>query len=254
MKIVSWNVNSIKARLEHVKKYLQSAQPCVLMIQELKGLEFPTAELEALGYKSEAVCQKAYNGVAVISKEPIKVIFDHLPGDDSDEQARYIEFDYKGLRLINIYLPNGNPVPGEKYDYKLGWMDRLYARLSELRANNIEFAIGGDFNVIAEAKDCYDLKAWENDAAYLLTTRQKYRKIINLGLTDAFRVFNTQAEQYTFWDYQRGSWQKDNGIRIDHFLLSPSVADKLLSCTIDKEPRGWEKASDHTPIMIDVDW
>lgn len=254
MKIVSWNVNSVKARLEHVKKYLQSAQPDVLMLQELKGLEFPAAEFEAIGYKSEAVCQKAYNGVAVISKNPIEIILDKLPGDKTDEQARYIEFDYKGLRLINIYLPNGNPTPGDKYDYKLAWMERLYERLSELRHNNIEFAIGGDFNVIPEEKDCYDPKTWKDDALFLLSTRQKFRKIINLGLTDAFRIFNDQAGQYTFWDYQRGAWQNDHGIRIDHFLLSPTITDKILNCRIDREPRGWEKASDHTPIMIEVDW
>lgn len=254
MKIVSWNVNSVKARLEHVKKYLESAQPDVLMIQELKGLEFPHAAFETIGYKSEAVCQKAYNGVAVISKEPIEVLLTDLPGDDADEQARYIEFDYKGLRLINIYLPNGNPTPGDKYDYKLRWMDRLHTRLSELRANNIEFAIGGDFNVIPEAKDCFDTRLWEKDALYLLTTRAKFRSLINLGLTDAFRVFNNAAEQYTFWDYQRGAWQKDHGIRIDHFLTSPSVTDKLVNCTINREPRGWEKASDHTPIMVEIDW
>lgn len=254
MKVVSWNVNSIKARLEHAKKFLQSAQPDVLMIQELKGLEFPTSEFESIGYKTEAVCQKAYNGVAVISKEPITVHHTALPGDETDEQARYIEFDYKGLRLINIYAPNGNPTPGEKYDYKLAWMERLYTRLSELRANNVQFAIGGDFNVIPEAKDCFDPKTWANDALFLLSTRAAFRKLINLGLTDAFRVFNNDAHQYTFWDYQRGAWQQDHGIRIDHFLTSPSVTDKLLNCRVDREPRGWEKPSDHTPIIVEIDW
>lgn len=254
MKIVSWNVNSIKARLEHVIKYLEYAKPDVLMIQELKGLDFPAKAFDAIGYKSHAVGQKAYNGVAVISKDPIDLVLDKLPGDDTDEQARYLEFNYHGLRLVNIYLPNGNPVPGDKYDYKLGWMDRLHARLSELRAANIEFAIGGDFNVIPEAKDCYDPKVWKDDALFLLTTRQKFRALINLGLTEAFRVFDSAAGQYTFWDYQRGAWPKDHGIRIDHFLLSPSVADKLSACAIDKQPRGWDKASDHTPIAIEVNW
>ena len=254
MKIVSWNVNSIKARLEHVQKFLASAQPDVLMIQELKGLDFPEADIKATGYESAFVGQKAYNGVAVISKHPIKIILDHLPGDEADEQARYIEFDYQGLRLINIYAPNGNPTPGEKYDYKLGWMERLHARLSELRAQNIQFAIGGDFNVIPEGKDCYDPKAWKDDALFLPATRQAFRCLINLGLTDAFRVHHTRAGQYTFWDYQAGAWQRDNGIRIDHFLLSPSIADKLVSCVIDKEPREWDKASDHTPIIVEINW
>lgn len=252
MKIVSWNVNSIKARLTHVETYLNKAQPDVLMIQELKGEVFPAAAFEALGYHTHAVTQKAYNGVAVISKKPAAVILDKLPGDDTDEQARYIEFDYEGLRLINIYLPNGNPVPGDKYDYKLSWMKRLYARLSELRANNITFAIGGDFNVITEDKDCHDPLAWKDDALFRLETRRQFRRLINLGLTDAFRVHDTRAEQYTFWDYQRGAWPKDHGIRIDHFLLSPAVADRLITCQIDKTPRGWDKPSDHTPIMIEI--
>lgn len=254
MEIVSWNVNSIKARLEHVKRFLKSAKPDVLMIQELKGLEFPSADIEALGYSCEAVGQKAYNGVAVISKEPIDIILDTLPGDDEDEQARYLEFDYKGLRLINIYAPNGNPTPGHKYDYKLSWMDRLHARLSKLRNDNVQFAIGGDFNVIPEAKDCFDTRVWEKDALYRLSTRKTFRKLIHLGLTDAFRVFDNRPAQYTFWDYQRGAWPKDQGIRIDHFLTSPSVTDKLLNCTIDRKPRGWEKASDHTPIIVEIDW
>ncbi|MEM7680230.1 MAG: exodeoxyribonuclease III [Pseudomonadota bacterium] len=252
MKIVSWNVNSIKARLDHVKSYLRDEKPDVLMVQELKGLEFPAAEFEALDYQTAAVPQKAYNGVAVFSKKPITTIHDALPGDDKDEQARYIEFEVDGLRLINIYAPNGNPTPGDKYDYKLAWMERLYRRLSELRASNTNFAIGGDFNVIPEAKDCHDPKAWADDALFKLETRQAYRKLINLGLTDAYRTQDNRAEQYTFWDYQRGAWQQNHGIRIDHFLLSPSVTDRLKACRIDREPRGLSKPSDHTPIFIEL--
>lgn len=253
MKIVSWNVNSIKARLEHVKRYLDDENPDVLMVQELKGLEFPAAEFEGKDYHCAFVGQKAYNGVAIISKHPIEVVLDHLPGDESDEQARYIEADINGVRLINIYLPNGNPTPGDKYDYKLNWMERLHARLRELRDNDTSFIIGGDFNVMPEDKDCHSPKDWEGDALIRPETRTAYRKLINLGLTDAFRVFDTRAEQYSFWDYQAGAWQKNNGIRIDHFLLSPVLADKLISCTINKTPRGWEKPSDHTPIEIIIE-
>ena len=252
MKIVSWNVNSIKARLEHVKKYLAEEKPDVLMIQELKGLEFPISEFENIGYKSHAVTQKAYNGVAIISKHPIDVKLDHLPNDDKDKQARYIEADINGLRIINIYLPNGNPVPDAKYDYKLKWLGRLYERLKELRDNDINFIIGGDFNVIPEDKDCYSPKNWEGDALFRPETHAAYRALLNLGLTDAFRVFNTKDKQYTFWDYQAGAWQKNNGIRIDHFLLSPLMADRLNGCAINKNPRGWDRPSDHTPIEIEI--
>lgn len=252
MKIVSWNVNSIKARGEHVQKFLKESAPDVLMVQELKGLDFPAADFEALGYKTHAVCQKAYNGVAVFSKTPMEIMLEALPGDETDEQARYIEFETNGLRLINIYAPNGNPTPGDKYDYKLAWMERLYARLKDLRAQNTPFAIGGDFNVIPEDKDCHDSKTWQGDALFRPETHAAYRKLINLGLTDAFRVHDTRAKQYTFWDYQRGAWQRDDGIRIDHFLLSPPIADRLVNCTVDREPRGWERPSDHTPIIVEI--
>ena len=250
MQIVSWNVNSIKARLGHVKSYLDTNQPDVLMIQELKGLDFPYDEFKALGYHAEAVTQKAYNGVAVLSKEPITVIEKALPGDHTDEQARYIEFELNNIRIINIYAPNGNPVPGDKYDYKLAWMERLFNHLKSLRAQNINFAIGGDFNVIPEEKDCHDPKIWEEDALFRIETRHAFRKLINLGLTEAFRVFDNRAEQYTFWDYQRGAWQRNHGIRIDHFLLTPALADRLEACEIDTKPRGEDKPSDHTPISI----
>lgn len=252
MKIITWNVNSLKARLDHLKKYLAEAAPDLLMAQELKGLEFPAQDFEALGYQTHAVTQKAYNGVAVFSKTPIKVIMNALPGEDADDHARYLEIETAGLRAINIYLPNGNPSPGEKYDYKLRWMNRLYTRLQELRDDRIPFVIGGDFNVIPEAKDCFDPAVWIQDALYRIETRQVYRKVINLGLTDAFRVFNNARGQYSFWDYQGGAWQNDKGIRIDHFLLSPEMADRLISCTIDEAPRAWDKPSDHTPVIVEI--
>ena len=252
MKIVTWNVNSIKARLENVKRFLSEQQPDVLMIQELKGIDFPSIEFEALGYNSHSVCQKAYNGVATISKHPINVVLDHLPGDDSDKQARYLETDINGLRMINIYLPNGNPAPGSKYDYKLAWMECLYERLSTLRASDIPFLIGGDFNVIPEEKDCYAPKDWENDALFLPRSRKAFRTLLNLGLYDALRITSNAAGIYTFWDYQAGAWQKNKGIRIDHFLLSPYVADMMQACNVDKTPRGWDKPSDHAPVILEI--
>lgn len=252
MKIVSWNVNSIKARLDHVLRYLKEAQADVLMIQELKGLEFPADAFKEAGYESHAVTQKSYNGVALISRHPITIIKEELPGDKSDEQARYIEADINGVRCINIYLPNGNPKPGEKFDYKLAWMERLYARLKHLQTNAVPFLIGGDFNVIPEEKDCYDPKAWIDDALFAPQSRSAFRALLNLGLYDAFRACDTRAGQYTFWDYQAGAWQRDHGIRIDHFLLSPIIADRLTSCSINRTPRGWDKPSDHTPIELEI--
>ncbi len=254
MKITSWNVNSLKARREHVENYLSSSGTDVLMVQELKGEDFPTEDFKALGWHTAAVSQKAYNGVAVFSKDPIEVLLDRLPGDDADEQSRYIEFktgkENGGLRLINIYLPNGNPVDTDKYTYKLAWMERLYARLKHLRDTNTAFAIGGDFNIIPEDKDCWDPKVWANDALALPQSRAAFRKLLNLGLTEAYRSLHSGAGQYTFWDYQAGRWQKDEGIRIDHFLLSPEYADKLAACEIEKSPRALDKPSDHTPISI----
>lgn len=250
MKITSWNVNSIKARGEHVKRYLKEFAPDVLMVQELKGLDFPHGDFE--GYHTHAIGQKAYNGVAVFSKTPITVIAEKLEGDETDEQARYIEFETDNVRLIDIYLPNGNPVPGDKYDYKLAWMERLYNRLKTLVDSDIPFILGGDFNVIPDDKDCHSPKDWLDDALFRPETHTAWRKLINLGLTDAFRIYDGRSEMYSFWDYQAGAWQKNNGIRIDHFLLSPLYADRVLTCKINKEPRGWDKPSDHTPIEIEI--
>lgn len=252
MIIASWNVNSIKARLEHVKKWLKTNNPDLLLIQELKGLDFPHEAFQEIGYHTEAITQKAYNGVAILSKEPQKVILNHLPDDNKDEQARYLEIDYQGIRVINIYLPNGNPVGTEKYSYKLEWMDRLYSHLKELRASNIPFLIGGDFNVIPEDKDCHSPKDWEEDALFRLETRAKWRALLNLGLSDAFRINNLAVNNYTFWDYQAGAWPQNKGIRIDHFLLSPALTDRFVRCEIDKAPRSEDSPSDHTPIIIEI--
>lgn len=253
IKIASWNVNSIKARKEHVKKWLKEHQPDVLMIQELKGLEFPHEDFENIGYKSEAVTQKAYNGVAILSKEKQEVISNRLYPDQEEEQARYLEIDYQGLRLIDIYLPNGNPVGTEKYDYKINWLERLIERLKELRANSIPFLVGGDFNIIPEDEDCHDPNAWKEDALFLPKTLEYWQQLKSLGLYDAYRIFDSSAEKYSFWDYQRGAWPQNKGIRIDHFLLSPPLVDLAINCWIDSTPRGWEKASDHTPIILEID-
>lgn len=252
MKIATWNVNSIKARLEHVKNWLAAQGPDVLMIQELKGMELPEMEFRALGYECAFVGQKAYNGVATLSKTPIETVASKLPGDNADEQARYLETTINGLRFINIYLPNGNPADSDKFSYKLAWMERLKNRLRDLREESVPFAIAGDFNVIPEDRDCYDPKAWKDDALFRIETRQKFRALINLGLTDAFRVFDNGGGRYTYWDYQAGAWPANRGIRIDHFLLSPAMTDRLQSCTIDTSPRGLDRASDHTPVIMEL--
>ena len=253
MKIASWNVNSIKARKDHVIKWLNEHQPDLLMIQELKGLDFPHDEFQAIGYQTEAVCQKAYNGVAIFSKEKQKVISTTLFDNEEEEQARYLEIDYKNIRVINIYLPNGNPVGTEKYDYKINWLDKLIERLIKLREDSIPFLVGGDFNIIPEDKDCYSPAAWKDDALFLPQTVQKWHELKALGLYDAFRMFDNSAEKYSFWDYQAGAWPQNKGIRIDHFLLSPAIADRAINCQIDVAPRGWEKPSDHAPVFATFD-
>lgn len=249
MKIASWNVNSIKARADHVKAWLEKNRPDVLMIQELKGETLAVEDFTALGYHCAYKGQKTYNGVATLSLHPIETLGDQLPGDADDLQARYLETRINGIRFINAYMPNGNPVDSEKYPYKLAWLARLKTRIAALRQEMDPFVLAGDFNVIPEPEDCHDPRAWEGDALFLPETRRAYRAILNLGLTDAFRVFHQGGGHYTFWDYQAGAWPANKGIRIDHILLSPVLADRLQSCFIDPEPRGWDKASDHTPIL-----
>lgn len=250
MKIASWNINSIRQRLDHVKTWMETAKPDLLFLQELKGEEFPKADFPDLTCIVKG--QKAYNGVAILSRFPVTVILNALPGDDDDTQARYLEVEHAGVRYINIYLPNGNPVDSDKFSYKLAWMDRLWDRLRALREQAIPFVVGGDFNIIPEDRDCYDPAAWAGDALFAPESRAKFRKLTNLGLSDAFRIHNHQPHQFTFWDYQAGAWQRDLGIRIDHFLLSPTMTDKVVSCTIDKTPRSWDKPSDHTPIVLEL--
>ncbi|PCJ71377.1 MAG: exodeoxyribonuclease III [Rhodobiaceae bacterium] len=259
MKIATFNVNSIKARLNNLVHWLEEAKPDIVCLQELKCVDeaFPHEAIEALGYNVAVHGQKTYNGVAILSKFPLEDITKGLPGDDSDEQARYVEAVVSTkdavLRVASIYLPNGNPVDTEKYPYKLGWMDRLTAHTKELLQAEEMLVLAGDYNVIRTADDCYDLKAWADDALFKIETREKFYELVNLGLTDSFRACHTEPNRYSFWDYQRGSWQKDNGILIDHLLLSPQAADRLTACDIDKAPRGREKPSDHTPVWIELD-
>ncbi len=252
MKISTWNVNSIKARAEHVHRWLARQAPDILCLQELKGLDFPHDLFASLGYTALCVTQKAYNGVAVLSKHPLTLVMDRLPGDQTDDQARYLEVTCQDLRILNIYLPNGNPVESDKYPYKLAWMDRLYDRVRALREARVPFMICGDFNVIPEAEDCYNPAMWAEDALFRLETRAKFRALMALGLTDSFRVFDQNAQRYTFWDYQAGCWPKNQGIRIDHILTSPAVTDRLTSGNIDIVPRGEDSPSDHTPYLIDI--
>ncbi|MCE9523987.1 MAG: exodeoxyribonuclease III [Alphaproteobacteria bacterium] len=258
MKIATFNVNSVKARLDNVLAWFKEAAPDVVCLQEIKceTQSFPREAFEALGYNCAIHGQKTYNGVALISKHKIEDIREGLPGDKSDEQARYIEgviATKKGaVRVASIYAPNGNPPETEKYPYKLKWMDRLIAHTKTLLVDEELLVLGGDYNIIPTADDVYDPKAWAGDALFKLESRQKLRRMLNLGLTDAFRACNAKPHQYTFWDYQAGAWQKDHGIRIDHLLLSPQAADRLKTCVIDQKVRGREKPSDHVPIWCEL--
>jgi len=253
VRIASWNVNSIKARLPNVLDWLGSFKPDIVLLQEIKCVDdgFPRLEIEELGYNVAVKGQKTYNGVAILSKTPLEVEAAALPGDPADEQARYLEAvtgtDAGVLRVASIYLPNGNPTDSDKFAYKLGWLERLHARVRELLAHEEPMVLGGDYNVIAADEDCHDPKAWEGDALIRPESRAGFRKLVYLGLTDAFRALHAE-HAYTFWDYQGGAWQKDAGVRIDHLLLSPQAADRLQDSGIDKAPRGKQKASDHTPV------
>jgi len=254
-RIASWNVNSVNARLAHLLRCLKESALDIVLLQELKcqDEQFPALEIGDLGYNWAVVGQKSYNGVAILSKFPIDVDLTALPGDETDAQARYIEAFTGGLRVASIYLPNGNPVPGEKFDYKLGWMERLYAHARDLLKGEDAFVLGGDYNVIPEEGDVYSPKAFKDDALFQPESRAALRKIVHLGLTDAYRALHGEAGQYTWWGYMGGAWSKDQGVRIDHLLLSPQAADRLEACDIDRAPRGWEKPSDHTPIWCELE-
>jgi exodeoxyribonuclease-3 len=254
MQIATWNVNSAKARLETILAWLKEASPDVACLQELKCEDqaFPRQAVEALGYNVAVHGQKTYNGVAILSKRPFDAVRTRLPGDDGDEQARYIEAVVSGIRIASIYLPNGNPVASEKYAYKLMWMERLVAQARKLLAFEEPLVLAGDYNVIPHAIDAKNPQAWVNDALFLPPTRAKFRELINLGLTEVVRTLYPEPGIYTFWDYQDIARRRDNGIRIDHMLLSPQAADRLKSCRIDKHVRAWDKPSDHVPVVAEL--
>lgn len=262
LKIATWNVNSIKARLPNVLSWLGQEKPDVVLLQEIKCVDeaFPALEIESLGYHCAVHGQKAYNGVAILSRMPITVRRRGLPAvdgseDNCDPQARYIEA-ILGDRLVlaSLYLPNGNPVESEKYPYKLAWMDRLNAHAERLRKEHDLTILGGDYNICPTDQDVYDPVGWKDDAACRLESRQRFRALLHSGWTDAYQALNPEPNRYSFWDYQAGAWPKDNGLRIDHLLLSPHAADRLLSSGIDRKPRGEEKASDHTPVWCAIDF
>ncbi|MCB1374761.1 MAG: exodeoxyribonuclease III [Rhodobacteraceae bacterium] len=259
MKIASFNINGIKARLPALLDWLAEARPDVAVLQEIKSLDeaFPRSEIEDAGYNIATHGQKGFNGVAILSRLPLEDVARGLPGDDSDDQARWIEAtvvgEHAALRICGLYLPNGNPAPGPKYDYKLAWMERLQHRAAALLQAEDAAVILGDFNVIPQAEDCRDPRDWEADALFLPPTRAAFHRLVNLGLTDALRATDASPGIYTFWDFQGGAWQKNNGIRIDHVLLTPQAADRLTACGIDKEVRSRERPSDHVPIWVALD-
>ena len=253
-KIATWNVNSIRARLPRVLEWLSEFSPDVVLFQEIKVIDqsFPFSEIEDLGYNIVVHGQKSYNGVAILSKTPIENVNYGLPGDQNDEQARYIEGLTFGIKVASLYLPNGNPVPGEKFDYKISWMDRLIKHTKNLLNTGDPFLLGGDYNVCPTDHDVYNPTAWREDALCRPEIRSRFRTLLNLGLTEAFRALNPKAGLYSYWDYTGGAWQKDFGLRIDHLLLSPEVSDLLVNVGIDKSPRGKEKPSDHTPVWCEI--
>ncbi|MEO0412025.1 MAG: exodeoxyribonuclease III [Pseudomonadota bacterium] len=252
MKLATFNINGIKARLPRLLEWLEESAPDVACLQEIKSIDdnFPRLEIEALGYHVETHGQKSFNGVALLSKLPMDNVGRGLPGDDEDEQARFIYADIAGVFIACLYLPNGNPCPGPKYDYKLGWMERFHAFAEAKLAQEGPAIFAGDYNVIPQAIDAYDPAAWVDDALFRSETRQIFRRFEHLGFTDAIRAIQPEGEAYTFWDYQRGAWQKDHGIRIDHIMMSPQAADLLESGGIDRAARGKEKSSDHTPVWV----
>ena len=259
MRIATWNVNSIKQRIDSARAGLAERQPDIVCLQETKCVDeaFPRLEFESLGYNVAVHGQKTFNGVALLSKFPFDEVNNGLPGDDSDDHARFIEAVVStkngALRIASIYLPNGNPPDTDKYTYKLGWMKRLAAYARERLALEEPLIMAGDYNVIPAGADARNPQSWTGDALFLPQTRDAYRALVNLGLTDAVRATSDAPGLYTFWDYQAGAWQKNNGIRIDHMLLSPLAADKLADVGIDKHVRSWEKPSDHVPVWANLD-
>jgi exodeoxyribonuclease-3 len=259
MRIATWNVNSIRQRLEPLMAWLRECQPDVVCLQETKCVDdaFPRFELEALGYNVVTHGQKTFNGVALLSKLPFDETKSGLAGDDEDAHARFIEgvvtLKRGVVRVACLYLPNGNPSNSDKYPYKLKWMSRLLDYARERLQGEEPLVLAGDYNVIPTAADVYNPAAWADDALFRKETRESFQALLGLGLTDALRAVNDAPGQYTFWDYQAGAWQKNWGLRIDHLLMSPQAADRLVEVGIDSYVRGWEKPSDHVPVWADLD-
>jgi len=259
MKIATFNINGIKARAAALADWLDDAKPDVAVLQEIKSVDaaFPREIVEERGYNLETHGQKGFNGVAILSKYPLEDVARGLPGDDGDDQARWIEATVTGesaaVRVCGLYLPNGNPAPGPKFDYKLAWMARLEARAKALLAEEMPAVMAGDYNVIPQDEDAARPEAWRGDALARPETRAAFRRILNLGFTEAFRTRNPAPGQYSFWDYQAGAWDRNDGIRIDHALLTPQAADLLTGAWIERDVRGREKPSDHVPVWIELD-
>jgi exodeoxyribonuclease-3 len=258
MRIATWNVNSVKQRIDNLTAWLKERAPDIVCLQETKCVDeaFPRQPIEALGYNVAVHGQKTFNGVAILSKLKFDDVTPRLPGDDADEHARFLEATVSTaggvLRVASIYLPNGNPPDTEKYTYKIKWMDRLLKYAHERLLLEEPLVLAGDYNVIPTAADVHNPAAWAGDALFLPQTRAKFRALTHLGLADAVRAVSDDAGLYTFWDYQAGAWQKNWGIRIDHLLLSPQAADRLTAAGIDKHVRSWERPSDHVPVHIDL--
>ena len=257
MKIISWNVNSVRARITNILEYIKDTLPDILFLQEIKTQEesFPYEDFKNIGYESHVFGQKSYNGVAIISKVKIKNLKKDFIKDDLN-QARIISGEIllkkKKINLINIYVPNGNPIDTDKYEYKKNWLKKFITRLKKELGKNSNILIAGDFNIIPEEIDVYDFKRYENDALGKLEIRKKFREILNLGFNDIYRLKNKNKQEYTFWDYFAGSWQKNYGMRIDHFVLSNNLLENVTSININKKPRSKTKPSDHTPIELEI--
>jgi exodeoxyribonuclease III len=259
MRVATWNVNSIKQRVDNAVAWLKECAPDIACLQEIKCVDdaFPREPFEALGYNIKVHGQKAFNGVAVLSKLPFDETTPRLPGGDDDDHARFLEAAVStksgALRIGCLYLPNGNPPDSDKYPYKLKWMDRLIAYARARLELEEPLILAGDFNVIPTPADARVPEAWTGDALFLPSTREKFRALVNLGFTDAVRTVSDDAGLYTFWDYQAGAWQRNNGIRIDHMLMSPQAADRLVAAGIDRHVRAWQRPSDHVPVWVDLD-
>ncbi len=258
MKITTWNINGVKARIETALTYLREQSPDVICFQEIKSVDegFPAEAFQDLGYRVETHGQKGFNGVAILSKLPLEDVTRGLPGDDSDEQSRFIEAIVSGpsgsVRVGCLYLPNGNPLGTEKFSYKLAWMARLEAHAKHRLEDEMPFVLAGDYNVIPQPQDAKRPTAWVNDALFQPESRGTFQALSNLGFIDAIRACHPEPGIYTFWDYQAGAWNKDDGIRIDHLMLSPQAADRLTSAGVDKFTRGWDKPSDHAPVWVEL--